>query len=242
MKRKIKQIWKRLGYTVFITFILIQIYLFVRIHWFTLCIIPTYSMSPTLQGGDYILASLQIPGRRLVEEDEKYGYKKIHRLKGSRSVRKNDVVVFNYPYSESKEKMVLSTNIYFCKRCVAVPGDTYQWYINGNFEQIYLPKVGDVLPIDLCNYKSYRSCIEYETGYPLKMEAGLVYLADTLLHEYHFRHNYYFMRGDNVDHSYDSRYWGLLPDDFILGVGKTIWFSRDLETGEIRWCRMFKKL
>lgn len=60
---------------------------------------------------------------------------------------------------------------------------------------------------------------------------GLVYLADTLLTEYHFKHDYYFMLGDNVNYSYDSRNWGLLPDDFILGVGQFIWFSKVLETG-----------
>lgn len=227
----------------FALFALFQIYLSIRIYWFTFCIIPTYSMSPTLLGGDYIITSLQIPGRRIVEDDKlKYGHKLMHRLEGTRKVKVNDVVVFNYPYSENRDKMVLSAKIFFCKRCVAVPGDTYRWYVDGKMMQVYLPKIGDVLNIDSCNFEKYRPCIEYETGQSLKLDAGLVYLADTLLHDYHFKHDYYFMLGDNVDYSYDSRTWGLLPDDFILGVGKIIWFSKDLETGEVRWHRMFKKL
>ena len=70
-------------------------------------------MSPTLLGGDYILASLQIPGRRIIEEDESRDERKlVHRLEGIRQVRKNDVVVFNYPYSEDKEKMILSAKLF----------------------------------------------------------------------------------------------------------------------------------
>ena len=243
MKGKIKRVWKRVGYTSFVLFSLYQIYLSVRIYWFTFCVIPTYSMSPTLLGGDYILASLQIPGRRIIEEDESRDERKlVHRLEGIRQVRKNDVAVFNYPYSEDKEKMILSAKLFFCKRCVALPGDTYQWFARESLEKVYLPKVGDILPIDSCNYNHYRHCIEYETGQSLKLEMGLVYLADTLLTEYHFKHDYYFMLGDNVNYSYDSRNWGLLPDDFILGVGQFIWFSKVLETGQIRWNRIFKKL
>lgn len=114
MKGKIKRVWKRVGYTSFVLFSLYQIYLSVRIYWFTFCVIPTYSMSPTLLGGDYILASLQIPGRRIIEEDESWDERKlVHRLEGIRQVRKNDVVVFNYPYSEDKEKMILSAKLFF---------------------------------------------------------------------------------------------------------------------------------
>ena len=222
MKGKIKRVWKRVGYTSFVLFSLYQIYLSVRIYWFTFCVIPTYSMSPTLLGGDYILASLQIPGRRIIEEDESRDERKlVHRLEGIRQV---------------------SAKLFFCKRCVALPGDTYQWFARESLEKVYLPKVGDILPIDSCNYNHYRHCIEYETGQSLKLEMGLVYLADTLLTEYHFKHDYYFMLGDNVNYSYDSRNWGLLPDDFILGVGQFIWFSKVLETGQIRWNRIFKKL
>ncbi|MFR5759596.1 MAG: signal peptidase I [Bacteroides cellulosilyticus] len=120
----------------------IRYILSVRIYWFTFCVIPTYSMSPTLLGGDYILASLQIPGRRIIEEDESRDERKlVHRLEGIRQVRKNDVVVFNYPYSEDKEKMILSAKLFFCKRCVALPGDTYQWFARESLEKVYLPKV-----------------------------------------------------------------------------------------------------
>lgn len=64
MKRALKKFgWALLG-----LFILFQIYFSVRVYWLVSCTIPTYSMSPTLVGGDYILVSVQIPGRRIYKK------------------------------------------------------------------------------------------------------------------------------------------------------------------------------
>lgn len=125
--------------------------------------------------------------------------------------------------------MILCDEVFYCKRCVALPGEIYQWRTNEGTKTVYLPKINDTIRIDTTNYSDYYKCIEYETGLPVRVsEEGKVYLANTLLESYCFRHDYYFMRGDNVNDSYDSRYWGVLPDDFILGVGKCIWFPEIL--------------
>ncbi len=239
-----KRIMKKIGYTFVGLFVLLQVYIMIRVYWLVSCSIPTYSMSPTLLGGDYILASIQIPGRRICEEDPaRPGQELITRKKGVRNVEKGDVVVFNFPYADDKEKMILSTKVFYCKRCVALPGETYHWRTGRGTKTVYLPKCNDVLRIDSVNYADYYKCIEYETGKIMRMDKeGKAYLADSLLNSYCFRHNYYFMRGDNVNDSYDSRYWGLLPENFILGVGQCIWFSKDKETKQIRWNRMFKKI
>lgn len=244
MNQRTKKRLKKLGYAFFSLFTLFQIYLSIRIYWLVSCTIPTYSMSPTLVGGDYILASVQIPGRRIWEEDAtRPGHYLVHRKKGTREIQKKDVVVFNFPYAENKDKMILSDKVFYCKRCAATPGETYQWPMNNQWRNVYLPKKGDILRIDSINFNDYHRCIEYETDASIRMDnAGKVYLADTLLNIYRFQHNYYFMCGDNTTDSYDSRYWGLLPDDFILGVGQCIWFSKDQKTKQIRWNRMFKKI
>ena len=243
MSESLKQKFKGAGYVLFCLFVLFQFYIFLRMYWIASCVIPTYSMSPTLFRGDYICVSLQIPGRRVFMTDSLHEDRLIvHRKKGIRSIKRNDVVVFNFPYSESKSRMKLSIKTLYFKRCVAITGTKYCWHWNNREHSIYLPQKGDVMAIDSINYKHYHKCIEYETGQNLKLESGSVYLNDSIVNEYRFLHDYYFMQGDHTSDSYDSRFWGLLPDDFILGVGQFIWFSKDVKTNKIRWERIFKKL
>ena len=56
-----------------------------------------------------------------------------------------------------------------------------------------------------------------------------------------FSHDYYFMGGDKVENSQDSRYWGLLPDDLIVGKAAYIWKSKEPYFNKIRWNRTLKK-
>lgn len=243
MNDKIKRYSKKGCSIVLGIILIIQIYITIRIYWIASCVIPTPSMSPTLIKGDYIIANLQIPGRRILEEkgDSAEGLN-AHRQKGIRPIRKNDVVVFNFPYAEREDKMVLSMKLFYCKRCVAVPGDSYSFYKNGVPDTWYIPGRGDTVVLTPANYIHYSKCIEYETDKPVVLKNDSVYWGDSPLKQYCFQRNYYFMCGDNTEDSYDSRYWGLLPEDFILGVGRFIWFSKDQSNGKIRWERIFTKL
>jgi signal peptidase I len=74
------------------------------------------------------------------------------------------------------------------------------------------------------------------------MSDSLVYINDTLAYEYTFRHNWYFMAGDNVMNSQDSRYIGLVPDDYIVGRASMIMSAKDRYTGKRRWNRMLKRI
>lgn len=68
-----------------------------------------------------------------------------------------------------------------------------------------------------------------------------VCLGDSVIREYKFRENYYFVSGDNMENSKDSRYWGMLPESYIVGRAFTIWRSDDPLREKIRWDRVFKK-
>lgn len=237
--QKLKRCLEYAGWWILILVFLFNLYVLARMYLFASCVIPTSSMSPTLVSGDYIIASLRIPGRRIWEKDGEGGYT-IRREWTKREVRTGDVVVFSFPYARDKKRMILCNDLFYCKRCVATPGENYQWTWKGKTHSIYLPAQGDEIQMDSLTLKDYQRCIEYETHRPLSLRGDTVLLGDSIIHTYRFRHDYYFMRGDNTAHSYDSRFWGPLPDDFILGVGKFIWFSKNLKTKEIRWERMFK--
>ena len=66
-------------------------------------------------------------------------------------------------------------------------------------------------------------------------------MNDSIIKWYCFRENYYFVAGDNVGSSQDSRYWGLLPESYIVGKAVLIWKSND-ESGKLRWSRILSKI
>lgn len=240
-KKRCKWIIKYIGKILVVLFFLFLFYVMARLYLFASCVIPTDSMYPALLSGDYIIASLRIPGRRVWKEDIE-GNITIRRKAGVRKVAKGDIIIFSFPYTSDNERMVLGNELFYCKRCVALPGEEYQWEWQRKKYCVHLPKAGEILALDSTNYMNYRKCIEYETRKKTYCRDNVILLEDSVIVNYRFSCDYYFMCGDNTGDSYDSRFWGLLPDDFILGVGRFIWFSKNPHTGEIRWNRISKKL
>lgn len=268
-------------------------WLLLQVTSFTSFRIPTSSMEPTLLPGDYILVNKWVMGARIFDvQDAAEGKEvKIHRLPGIGKIRRNDVVVFNFPHHHRWDSIGMDLMVYYVKRCIALPGDTVQirnaryqvlgvmdtlgylpaqqrleklmvsdkaehqgvatgsfpedslvnWNIR-NFGPLFVPSAGSGMAMNEVNVLLYRRAIEWEQKKKLRMSVQGVMLGDSLITEYVFRKNYYFVGGDNVMFSQDSRYWGLLPEEYIVGKATRIWKSVDLLEDTVRWERIWKQI
>ena len=124
----------------------------------------------------------------------------------------------------------------------AYPWDKYiDWTIQ-DFGPLHVPAAGQAVVMDSTAVKLYRNLVEWEQQKKLTFQGKKVFLGDSVIQEYRFRENYYFVGGDYMENSKDSRYWGLLPEPYIVGVATRIWKSVDRSTGKIRWDRVMKKI
>lgn len=115
------------------------------------------------------------------------------------------------------------------------------WNVD-NFGPLWIPKKGVTIPIDTGNIGFYRKVIgEYE-GNKLEERNDKIYINGKEAKDYTFKMNYFFMMGDNRHNSADSRFWGFVPEDHIVGKAVFIWMSWDSQgtfLGKIRWNRLF---
>ena len=105
-----------------------------------------------------------------------------------------------------------------------------------------VPVKGQTVMMDTMAVKMYGRLIEWEQKKPLVVHGSSIALGDSLITHYQFKENYYFMGGDNLESSNDSRYWGLVPEPYIVGVATRIWKSVSPHDGEVRWNRIMKKI
>ena len=87
------------------------------------------------------------------------------------------------------------------------------------------------------NFAIYRRIISVYENNKFEIKNGEVYINDVKSTSYTFKQNYYWAMGDNRHNSEDSRFWGFVPEDHIVGKPLFIWFSKG-ENG-IRWNRIF---
>lgn len=110
------------------------------------------------------------------------------------------------------------------------------------FGPLYVPCRGSRIPLDASNALLYANPIAWEQRKPVTARGDSVWIGDSLVTEYSFRENYYFVSGDYMENSRDSRYWGLLPEPYIVGRAWLIWKSVDPFTKKVRWDRVMKRV
>ena len=112
-----------------------------------------------------------------------------------------------------------------------------------NYGPVWIPKKGETLILDLDNLPVYERCIRAYEDNKLEVRNGKIYINDQQTDRYTFKMDYYWMMGDNRHNSADSRYWGFVPEDHIVGKPIFIWWSSDPDRGGlggIRWSRLFR--
>jgi len=113
-----------------------------------------------------------------------------------------------------------------------------------NFGPIHIPARGETVELTPANIALYRRVIENYEGNSLQLSDGKAIINGITADTYTFKQDYYWMMGDNRHQSADSRYWGFVPEDHIVGKPVFTWLSKEdrnyQETGELRWKRMFR--
>lgn len=105
-----------------------------------------------------------------------------------------------------------------------------------NYGPVYIPQKGATVTINKNNIALYRRLIQVYEGHTLVETPNEIIVDGKPITSYTFKYNYYWMMGDNRHNSQDSRFWGFVPETYVVGKASMIWFSWD---GGPRWKRLF---
>lgn len=121
------------------------------------------------------------------------------------------------------------------------PHDTahFKW-TDENFGPMYVPKKGATVKLEESNIALYDRIIRVYEGNTLERKDGKFIINGQPADSYTFKMNYYWMMGDNRNNSLDSRFWGFVPEDHVVGKAWLIWMSYG--EGGIRWSRIFRNI
>lgn len=225
------------------------------------CYVPSHSMENTLLAGDFILVSKIVYGattpRSIPFTQIALPYLQLPWLI---QPERGDIIAFTLPWRSSGSNRAAS----YVKRCIGIPGDTVSiqhgvLFVNqvrlsfpgvqdrGSEREIFapviVPRKDESITLDSSNIGKWQNLIERE-GHTVQVDDGRILIDGIEQPTYQVMHDYYFMMGDNRDDSVDSRYWGFVRDDLILGKAFIVYWSWDTDSDQgpfsknIRWSRV----
>ena len=150
---------------------------------------------------------------------------------------------------KAKEELCKRTDIVESVTINTIVDDKEIYPLNGNmhwtrdnYGPVWIPKKGESVGLTLDNIAIYERPIKVYEGNDLQVKDGKILINGSEADSYTFKMDYYWMMGDNRHNSADSRYWGFVPEDHIVGKPIFIWWSSDPDRGGfsgIRWNRLF---
>ena len=147
--------------------------------------------------------------------------------------------------SRSDDNDVFPYSSYYDYQGGTTPNKHMRWSID-DFGPLWVPKAGASIPVNDSTLALYGNIIvKYDHNQEAKVQDGKLLIDGKEVSTYTFHQNYYWMMGDNRHNSLDSRYWGFVPEDHIVGKAFFIWLSIDRNASllhKIRWSRFFKMI
>jgi len=203
------------------------------------CLVPTDSMENAIMAGDRLI------------------------VRKTRNVNRHDVIIFNHPNGSNDQLVkrciglpgdtvgIVRSAIYINGKIniaiptvrkssydfkVEFPLRTLEWDIN-NFGPVVTPIKGLSVPLDSTNMNLYFNTIQFE-GEKISCKDNIFYIGKNQATDYTFNTNSYFVLGDNRGNSLDSRHFGFVSEELIVGKVLMVYFSRDVNRRSIRWERV----
>jgi len=223
--------------------------------------VPSPSMKETLLDGDFVLVNKLIYGAKLPQQLPFTRAKiPLIQLPALRSIERGDVIVFELPMASSEA--LYRKPVSFVKRCVALGGDKVsirngvlfvndiasktkiqEYYddahpLSDQYGPVTIPRRGDAISLTRENLSAWDDVIARE-GHTVEQTASAILIDGQATTHYMIEKNYLFVLGDNRNHSYDSRYWGFLPEENVVGKAMMVYWSADPKSG-VRWDRIGK--
>ncbi len=160
---------------------------------------------------------------------------------------------YQMPLSDANaEKMRSLNNVIAVTQYIAqgsnpdiFPSDSRYAWNQDNFGELWIPAKGATIELTVDNLPLYNRIIDQYEGNDLKVEGDTIFINGEVATTYTFAMNYYWMMGDNRHNSADSRFWGFVPEDHIVGRAAIIMLSLDANGSfptNIRWDRVFKSV